>query len=577
MFTLINYGTVKKRMNSSNTKILSYSQEIHHNGLDELKIISAIDKTTVKSKVKIQVNKWNEKWTEVQEKKRAEAEKDTNIKEAEERSKKAEKEVKDVENILLYTLDINNAINWSQLQTNNKFNANAPIKPMQHISKQYALLPNKDDEEFSPSFCILDYIFKWLKRKKIIKYETLYNNALSNWRNSKTEIDKENKNMDITYSYALQTWDNKIAKWNIKKHEFYNNQIVYNKNIEKFKDSYLKYDENAIFKYCEMVLNNSKYPLKYSKGFQIEYNPNSKILIVEYYLPAPKDIPNIKDIKYIISRKELKVNYLADSQAGKLYDSTIYKITLRTIHELFDADVINAISAISFNGWVSFLNKANGNMEDACIVSIQVMKDIFTKIDLRNVEPKTCFKSLKGVSSSNLIQITAMRPILKINKEDKRFIHSYDVTSSLDEKNNLASMDWGDFEHLIREIFEKEFSKNGGEVKVTRASRDGGVDAIAFDPDPIRGGKIVIQAKRYTNTVGVSDVRDLYGTVLNEGATKGVLVTTSDYGPDSYDFITNKPLTLMNGANLLYLLEKHGHHAMIDLNAAKRDLNIKID
>jgi restriction system protein len=32
-------------------------------------------------------------------------------------------------------------------------------------------------------------------------------------------------------------------------------------------------------------------------------------------------------------------------------------------------------------------------------------------------------------------------------------------------------------------------------------SRDGGVDAVAFEPDPIRGGKIVIQAKRYTNTV----------------------------------------------------------------------------
>jgi len=76
-------------------------------------------------------------------------------------------------------------------------------------------------------------------------------------------------------------------------------------------------------------------------------------------------------------------------------------------------------------------------------------------------------------------------------------------------------MNWEDFEHLIRELFEKEFSQNGGECKVTRASRDGGIDAIAFDPDPIRGGKIVIQTKRYTKTVGVSAVRDLYGTVLN--------------------------------------------------------------
>src|SRR5690606_32476098 len=108
-----------------------------------------------------------------------------------------------------------------------------------------------------------------------------------------------------------------------------------------------------------------------------------------------------------------------------------------------------------------------------------------------------------------------------------------------------------------------------GEVKVTQASRDGGVDAVVFDPDPIRGGKIVIQAKRYTNTVGVAAVRDLYGTVVNEGAIKGILVTTSDFGPDAYEFARGKPLTLVNGANLLSLLEKHGHKARIDIQEAK--------
>jgi restriction system protein len=89
--------------------------------------------------------------------------------------------------------------------------------------------------------------------------------------------------------------------------------------------------------------------------------------------------------------------------------------------------------------------------------------------------------------------------------------------------------------HLIRELFEKEFAQNGVEVKVTRASRDSGVDAIAFDPDPLRGGKFVIQAKRYTRTVDVSAVRDLYGTLQNEGANRDILVTTSRFGPDSFE------------------------------------------
>jgi len=73
----------------------------------------------------------------------------------------------------------------------------------------------------------------------------------------------------------------------------------------------------------------------------------------------------------------------------------------------------------------------------------------------------------------------------------------------------------------------------------------------------------------------VAAVRDLYGTVLNEGATKGILVTTSEYGPDSYSFAKDKPLTLLNGSNLLHLLEKHGHQAKIDIKEAKKMLNDK--
>ena len=107
-------------------------------------------------------------------------------------------------------------------------------------------------------------------------------------------------------------------------------------------------------------------------------------------------------------------------------------------------------------------------------------------------------------------------------------------------------------------------------MKITRGSRDGGVDAVAFDPDPIRGGKIVIQAKRYTNTVGISAVRDLYAVVVHEGATKGILVTTSSFGSDSYEFASDKPLTLINDGELLYLLEKHGHKAYVDVGEEKK-------
>ena len=207
------------------------------------------------------------------------------------------------------------------------------------------------------------------------------------------------------------------------------------------------------------------------------------------------------------------------------------------------------------------------------MLSISVDSNALEDLNLEAIDPRARFKSAKGVSAAAIANTTPVAPIITVSREDSRFIDAYEVADQLDDSVNLAAIDWKDFENLIREIFEKEFSSNGGEVKITQASRDGGVDAVAFDPDPIRGGKIVIQAKRYTNVVGVSAVRDLYGTVMNEGATKGILVTTSNYGNDAYKFAQGKPLTLMKGANLLYLLERHGYKAKIDLKEARQQQN----
>lgn len=265
----------------------------------------------------------------------------------------------------------------------------------------------------------------------------------------------------------------------------------------------------------------------------------------------------------------LSEKLLSEAQSARLYEDVVYQITLRTLHELFQADSVNAISTIVFNGIVTSTDKSTGNEATACILSVQASREAFLGINLARVDPKACFRQLKGVGSSKLHSLTPIAPIVELRRDDPRFVPSYSVAERLNE-GNLATMDWEDFEHLIREIFEKEFSSGGGEVKVTQASRDGGVDAIAFDPDPIRGGKIVIQAKRYAYTVGVSAVRDLYGTVLNEGASKGILVTTSDYGSDAYEFARGKPLTLLSGSNLLHLLQKHSVTAHINLSEARK-------
>ncbi len=320
-----------------------------------------------------------------------------------------------------------------------------------------------------------------------------------------------------------------------------------------------------------MVLSNSQYPDFFPQEWNLDYQSETRTIVIDYFLPAIEELPKLKEVRYVTSKDDFNELEISESELNRMYDSLLYQITLRTMHEIFEADQIDSIRSAVFNGWVRTIDIGTGKKITVCVLSLHVQKSEFIELSLMNINDyKACFRTLKGVGSSKLHGLTPIAPILQLNKDDKRFVSSYSVVGEVDSSTNIAAMDWEDFEHLIRELFEKEFSQNGGEVKITQASRDGGVDAVAFDPDPLRGGKIVIQAKRYTATVGVSAVRDLYGTVVNEGATKGILVSTADYGPDAYSFAKGKPLTLINGANLLHLLEKHGHKATIDLKAAKQ-------
>lgn len=562
-----------------------YVAEIRHTGLDSYRILRDKDEWILRNKIDAQFCKWDAVWEKMQVNLKSQREKEFNIYTAEERTQEAQQKLKEIETILFKTLDIDDTVNWDSLKDKKKFSvANSKHHLKNQLSKvaspsepDYKNIPAEPSKDsFQPKLSFFDKLIKSKGQKKIRQAEQLYSDAIYSWKELVKQTEDINAQLKNEYQSQLEIvakvkaeiikkYDELEKEWLQLKEEYYKNQEQHNLSVDQLKEEYLKCENNAILEYCELVLNTSEYPESFPKNFELEYNNDNRILIVEYALPAPQHLPKLFEVKYIGSRKELKETFISDAQHSKMYDTAIYNISLRTLHELFEADKANAIDTIVFNGWVVTINKSTGKKTNNCIVSVQARKSDFIEIELANVDPKACFKSLKGISSSKLSGITPVQPIIQVNKNDKRFVSSYDVTSKLNEGYNIAIMDWEDFEHLLRELFEKEFSSNGGEVKVTQASRDGGVDAIAFDPDPIRGGKIVIQAKRYTNTVGVSAVRDLYGTVMNEGATKGILVTTADYGPDAYEFAKNKPITLLNGSNLLFLLEKHGQKARIDL------------
>ena len=280
------------------------------------------------------------------------------------------------------------------------------------------------------------------------------------------------------------------------------------------------------------------------------------------------DIPDFS--KLSIAKQDGKRTLVSVAERKRCLERILYALTLRAAYLVSMSDEGNWFDTVAVNANQEWHDPATGKLCRGITASFQAPKAAIMQLNLDGLDPKACFRHFKGISTPSMDQVAPVRPIFTMNTDDRRIIESRDVAEQMDKEANLAAMPWEDFEQLVRQLFEWEFGRNGVEVKVTRASRDRGVDAIMFDPDPLRGGKYVLQAKRYTRPVDVAAVRDLYGTVMNEGANRGILVTTSSYGPDSYDFAKDKPISLVDGQHLIAMLNRHGRRYRIDLAEARR-------
>lgn len=458
------------------------------------------------------------------------------------------------------------SFSWNDFKDNTPFKSNLTFTQKQPVWDK-----EPKPRRPIPHISLFDTIFG-RKAKKLEMAALGYQQTLDAWQERLTQSENiHNQNLQ-KWQIAKQAFEDNYKR---KQQEFLSEQRQKNASIDALQQGVESQDSEAIIEYITLILEQSDYNDLFEKSFDIDYLPEQKTLLLEYGLPSPDEMPTVKSVRFVATTKELKETMIGEREQKANYDATCYQICLRTLHEIFNADLNNNIDKVLFNGFASYIDKSTGQDTSSCIMSIMVDAKEFNAIDLTRIDPKACFKSLKGVSAASLSALAAIPPVMELNKEDRRFIEARNTVDELNEFTNLAAMDWNDFEHLVRELFEKEFATRGGEVKITQASSDGGVDAVAFDPDPITGGKIVIQAKRYTRTVGVSAVRDLYGTMQHEGASRGILITTTDYGPDAYSFISGKPITLFTGANLLYLLDKHGYKAKIDVKEARRELNLR--
>ena len=445
--------------------------------------------------------------------------------------------------ILEHAADVNSSISFSDLRDHQAF----PVFEFPKELLQEPIPPQNNALSMKEPDALAKLIPGWEKRHAKALQEAQRNFEIAKYNYEQQVAQRNEKIKQLEEEYIG------------RKNEFELAQQKHNSEVDGLETSYTGGDPSAIVAYCTMVLERSEYPDGFPRNYRLAYIPESKQLVIEYQLPSRNIVPAISEFKYVKTKDVVDEKPRKPTEIKTVYQDIVAAICLRTLHEMFEADQGNHLDVVVFNGYVEDVDPATGKEIHPCLISIRTTKESFKEITLSKIDKKACLRNLGAQVSPQPAELQPVKPVIEFDMVDKRFVEESDVLSSLESRPNLMDLNPWEFENLVENLF----SKIGFEAKLTRSSKDGGVDVVAFDPRPILGGKVVIQAKRYKNAVGVSAVRDLYGTMINEGAGKGILVTTSHYGPDAYEFAKDKPIELIDGGGLLYLLEQNGIQARI--------------
>ena len=213
--------------------------------------------------------------------------------------------------------------------------------------------------------------------------------SVQTWENERDEYlakrDRANAAIDEQHAIGVKIWE-------IERDRYLASRDRANAMIDQKRERYLAGDPNAVYDYCEIVLSRSEYPDLFPKSYELEYNPENRILIVDYALPPLDNLPTLQEVCYNASRDEFTEKRLTESQAKDLYDSVLYQTTLRTIHELLQADQGDVLDAVVFNGVVTSLDPAIGRKTTKYILSLQAFKKEFMEVNLAAVHTKACFR-----------------------------------------------------------------------------------------------------------------------------------------------------------------------------------------
>lgn len=185
--------------------------------------------------------------------------------------------------------------------------------------------------------------------------------------------------------------------------------------------------------------------------------------------------------------------------------------------------------------WVSVITAA---------ITYVVMGQVLPSVETDNQLINMVFKALAIPAPYFALFILLIEPFSFFNS--RRKAKQLDAQKSIE---TIRQLHWRNFEELVAEAYRRQ----GYRVTEGGFGADGGIDL------ELRKGEehVLVQCKQWkAQKVGVSVVREMFGVLTASDADKVIVICSAKFTQQAIDFASDKPVTLIDGNELLSLIHE---------------------
>ena len=319
------------------------------------------------------------------------------------RSELAQQEITYAYNALANALRHNLNFSWDTLKKYPDYPKPRPGEPQLPAPPEKPSLPREPqptDTAFQPKLDPMDRLMRSKREQKENEARVHFETAHTQWEQLAQRVRRLHQEQTIQYKQNFQVirdkYKQELVRWEQEKERYYRDREKCSHIVESKKIAFIKNDPHAILDYFDMVLAFSNYPPAFPQSYELDFDKQNKMLVIDYLLPPLKALPRLKAVNYDKESDTFYESVVGEDERNQQYAQLLHEIPLRTFYEIYSSDATKTIAAVQFRGYLYLQQDAKSGGIPSCVLAIRANRDAFSAINLTECDSLDAFTELGG-------------------------------------------------------------------------------------------------------------------------------------------------------------------------------------